>query len=69
MDQSSIAGPAESARLLPAKARGEGPLRCHTRFGYLLCRFKVGTSTQQGRTTLGSGRRRKRRRRRRRRRR
>ncbi|KAF7396104.1 hypothetical protein HZH68_010154 [Vespula germanica] len=55
MDQSSIAGPAESAWLLPPKARGKGPLRRHTSIGYLLRRIKIGTSTQQGRTALGSG--------------
>lgn len=55
MDQSSIAGPAESARLLPPKARGKGPVRCHTSIGYLLRGIKIGPGTQQGRTALGSG--------------
>lgn len=54
MDQGKAAGSAESVGLLSAEARRQGPLSCHRRFGYVLRRPQVRTSSQQGRTTLGS---------------
>lgn len=54
LDQGKAAGSAESAGLLPAEARRQGPLSRDHRFGYVLCRSQDRSSSQQGRTALGS---------------
>ena len=54
MDQGKAAGSAGSVGLLPAEARRQGPLSRYRRFGYVLRRSQVRSSSQQGRTALGS---------------
>lgn len=48
------AGAAIRARVLPARRRGEGPLRCRSRSVHLLRRPQIRADTFQSRPALGS---------------